>query len=84
MSVSSAFKAAGLTPPLMSVLLSELFAFSEAAGEVAGAQSSPAKPSNSSPAILKWKRPGALPVARPRHIPLDHESLIRLAMLITP
>jgi hypothetical protein len=84
MSVSSAFKAAGLTALLMSVLLSELFAFSEAADEPAGAQSSPAKPINSNPTILKWKRPSALPPARPRQMTLHHEPFTPRAMLITP
>jgi hypothetical protein len=69
---------------LVPALLSGLFAFSEAAGEAPGAQSRLAKPINSNPVTLKWKRPGALPPARPSHMTLEHEPLTPLAMLITP
>jgi hypothetical protein len=64
--------------------LSGLFTFSEAAGEAPGAQSRPAKPTNSNPAILKWKRPGALPPARQSHITFEAEPFSPCTMLIAP
>ena len=36
------------------------------------------------PAIVKWKRPGALPQARPSHMTLDDEPLTAPATLTTP
>jgi hypothetical protein len=68
----------------VSALLSGLFAFSEAAGEAPGAQSRPAKPINSNPTILKWKRPGALPPARPSNLTFEAELFSPCTMLIAP